>query len=581
MKLLQILMILILSLLSTNTLYAYSNGSDVSTKEEQVIELYIATFNRAPDRAGLDYWLNEMTNNHWTAEMVAQSMFMQPETENMYGDKDLKTFIKSVYENVLNREPDSAGLDYWYKDLSSGNIPKERFVIAIINGAKANGDDSDDAKVLKNKVAVGKYFTLEKGLNDVELARKVISEVSSDDTSVTKIKQEIDKDTSGDAADNTDVTCNLPVITDDSGFEDVYPSEGIKWSAKGTTVQDIADAFNNARAKDSTINKKLVMPSQEVWDSMSDSEKGLYLINKERYDRGLKPFDGIDPDVQSVAQQYAQTLHDTGKFAHDVDGSPWDRLDRDPKIKNNTDFFQYGENLAAFAATPNYPDLPMAKSVYNWIYDDAGSNWGHRKFVLAKLNDNSGEEGSEGLIGFGIIKSDDWAYYDGWNSYIIVMDGIDPAPSWDYSNTQRVSLCPNGSNDTGVSNSDNNTNQNNDRFTILDDGKLIVDNTTGLMWQNADLNHDDRDAAVAECDNLVFEGYDDWRLASTAEDKEFHYQTNLAGITPRQLFADCTAEVTTDGYVRTKKGAQQYGGNPGDEINFSGPANVRCVRNNK
>ncbi len=209
MKLLKTVIAFMLLLLSANTLYAYSNGSDISTKEEQVIELYIATFNRAPDKAGLDYWLNEMTNNNWTPEMVAQSMFMQPETENMYGDKDLKTFITSVYENVLNREPDSAGLDYWYKDLSSGNIPKEKFVIAIINGAKANGDDSDDAKVLKNKVEVGKYFTLEKGLNDVELARKVISEVSSDDTSVTKIKQEIEKDTSDNNFDDAILNATL------------------------------------------------------------------------------------------------------------------------------------------------------------------------------------------------------------------------------------------------------------------------------------------------------------------------------------------------------------------------------------
>ena len=589
MKMLKAIFAFFIITLSINTLYAYDD-SDV----DSVTELYIASFNRAPDSAGLEYWLNEMDNNHWTPQMVAKSMFMQPEANELYGDNDLDNFINSVYKNVLNRAPDSAGVDYWKKELLSGNIPKEEFLLAIINGAKAQGEDSDDTKVLKNKVEVAKYFALEKGLNDAKLAKEIISQIDSSKESVERVKSEIDKAT-GESSDDTSAKCDMPTIQDDSNFEDVYPTEGIKWSAQGTSVQDIADAFNNARAQDSTIDKKLVMPSQEVWDSMSDSQKGLYLINRERYDRGLKPFEGIDPDVQSVAQNYAQTLHDTGEFGHDVDGSPWDRLDRVPKIKNNREFFAYGENLAAFAARPNYPTLPIEKSIYNWIYNDADSNWGHRKFALAKLNDNSGKEGEEGLIGFGIIKSNDWDYYDGWNSYIIVMDGIDPAPSWDYSNTIRVPLCPNeiakdsintqNSNSSNIANSDNNSINDSDidnsRFTLLDNGRVIVDNTTGLMWQNADLNHDERDAAIVDCESLSFEGYDDWRLPTTAEDKEFHYQTNLAGITPNQLFDGCTAEVTSDGYVRTKEGANQYGGNPGDEINFSGAANVRCVRDNK
>ncbi len=48
--------------------------------------------------------------------------------------------------------------------------------------------------------------------------------------------------------------------------------------------------------------------------------------------------------------------------------------------------------------------------------------------------------------------------------------------------------------------------------------------------------------------------------------------------TPLQWFAHCTAESVSDGYVRTYRGSVLYGGNPGDSINFSGGANVRCYR---
>jgi len=79
---------------------------------------------------------------------------------------------------------------------------------------------------------------------------------------------------------------------------------------------------------------------------------------------------------------------------------------------------------------------------------------------------------------------------------------------------------------------------------------------------------------------LLMQVFSDWRLPTMAESKVFHFNMNENGHLPRQLFEHCVAEVVQDGYVKTKKGALKYGGNPGDSINFSGGANVRCVRNN-
>ncbi|WP_367278395.1 DUF4214 domain-containing protein [Sulfurimonas sp.] len=42
-----------------------------------VCKLYVATFNRAPDAAGLSYWVN---NSGLSIEGIAQSFFDQPET---------------------------------------------------------------------------------------------------------------------------------------------------------------------------------------------------------------------------------------------------------------------------------------------------------------------------------------------------------------------------------------------------------------------------------------------------------------------------------------------------------------------
>jgi len=108
---------------------------------------------------------------------------------------------------------------------------------------------------------------------------------------------------------------------------------------------------------------------------------------------------------------------------------------------------------------------------------------------------------------------------------------------------------------------------------------IIIDNKTNLMWQNKNIQHEERPEAITHCENLSFLSYDDWRLADMKDLGTFHRTTNENGIVPNQMFEHCLAEIATDNYVKTKKGAEQYGGKPGDQFNFSGAANTRCVRN--
>ncbi len=255
-----------------------------------------------------------------------------------------------------------------------------------------------------------------------------------------EVHYEWGNDNNSGADDNGSTTTTCTPISNDSNFVDSYPTD-IEYSSNGNGVTNIANAFNYARGIDSTIHTNLIMPSQNIWNSMSNQEKGLYLVNKERYDRGLKPFEGINPSVVTIAGNYAQLLYDRGTFGHNENGSPWDRLNRVSTIKNNKDFFAYGENLYVSAGT-TYTMDPIAKAIYGWIYSDSGSNYGHRNFCLAKgLNDNSGDEGVEGLIGFGVKRGDDYEYYSGWKSTIIVMNGFDPSSSWNHSTTSKVSIC--------------------------------------------------------------------------------------------------------------------------------------------
>lgn len=130
--------VILIATLTTNILFA------TQATHDNVIELYTATFDRAPTTEGLNYWLT----SNLSIEEIAQSFFDQPETQEKYpeGFSDVD-FINTIYNNVFDRDLDQEGGDYWQEELSSGSISRSKFILAIINGAH-----DDDVVILETKV---------------------------------------------------------------------------------------------------------------------------------------------------------------------------------------------------------------------------------------------------------------------------------------------------------------------------------------------------------------------------------------------------------------------------------------------
>ena len=154
--------------------------------EAQVAELYIATFGRAPDASGLDYWTNEVIDGKLDLDGVAESFFDQEETQTMYGNTSNEDFIISVYANTLGRDVDGSdeGVQYWVKELDSGSYSKDVAIKTIIDGAKAETGSPEDALLLENRVNTGLLYSQEIGTEDSPLAQEVISNVTSDSSTV-------------------------------------------------------------------------------------------------------------------------------------------------------------------------------------------------------------------------------------------------------------------------------------------------------------------------------------------------------------------------------------------------------------
>lgn len=130
-----------------------------------ITALYVGYFDRAPDPAGLQFWIDQLSAGR-EFNTIAADFAASPEAQALYpylvtpGVSTPSAFITSVYMNMFNRAPDAAGLSFWTGVLSDGRVSVADMIEAIINGAQ---DGSVDKATLDNKVAVGFDFATEAG----------------------------------------------------------------------------------------------------------------------------------------------------------------------------------------------------------------------------------------------------------------------------------------------------------------------------------------------------------------------------------------------------------------------------------
>ncbi len=85
----------------------------------QVWRLYSAFLLRQPERSGFDYWLGIRSGGS-SHVVVAESFALSTEFVNRYGSLTDAQYVRLLYRNVLCREPDPAGFNYWLLALRYG-----------------------------------------------------------------------------------------------------------------------------------------------------------------------------------------------------------------------------------------------------------------------------------------------------------------------------------------------------------------------------------------------------------------------------------------------------------------------------
>lgn len=90
------------------------------TTAPPIIRLYFAYFNRIPDYGGFSWWSEQLYFG--TSDLRGASFAFAGSAEFVmtYGILSNSDFVRLVYQNVLQRQPDQGGHDYWTGQLNQG-----------------------------------------------------------------------------------------------------------------------------------------------------------------------------------------------------------------------------------------------------------------------------------------------------------------------------------------------------------------------------------------------------------------------------------------------------------------------------
>lgn len=112
-----------------------------------VYRLYSAMFNRGPDDAGMGFWINALDHSGKVVD-IASGFVNSAEFNAIYGANATDTtFITALYNNVLHRNPDQDGLNFWINAMHNGGTRAEVLV--------GFSDSAENINVMSSIIPVG------------------------------------------------------------------------------------------------------------------------------------------------------------------------------------------------------------------------------------------------------------------------------------------------------------------------------------------------------------------------------------------------------------------------------------------
>jgi alpha-tubulin suppressor-like RCC1 family protein len=114
----------------------YSVALDSGGTAAKMYRLYQAAFNREPDFAGLGFYISSTDGSGISLSDIAKDFIASAEFQQKYGNTDNNQFTTLLYNNVLHRAPEPAGLQYWLGLLNAGSVTREQVLSSFSESAE-------------------------------------------------------------------------------------------------------------------------------------------------------------------------------------------------------------------------------------------------------------------------------------------------------------------------------------------------------------------------------------------------------------------------------------------------------------
>jgi hypothetical protein len=129
------------SRLTTGQIDRYGVATELSRSDEWISNViagfYRNTLNREPDAAGLRGWINAARSGMPLAQ-IAAGFYASPEYFAAVGQSNYRVWVTDLYQKLLLRAPDGAGLNGWVNALNAG-MPRDTVTLGFYQSAETLG----------------------------------------------------------------------------------------------------------------------------------------------------------------------------------------------------------------------------------------------------------------------------------------------------------------------------------------------------------------------------------------------------------------------------------------------------------
>ncbi|MCY4427554.1 MAG: DUF4214 domain-containing protein [Halieaceae bacterium] len=137
---------------------AQTGDEDEPNYRDQVQIMYLAYYGRPGDAGGLDFWAGKLEGVNGKLEEIINEFGTSKEFTDRFGDLDDEELVNNIYRQLLGRDADSEGLNFYVNGLREGRFTLASLALDIVKGTQQN-PGGRDAATLANKLQAANAFS--------------------------------------------------------------------------------------------------------------------------------------------------------------------------------------------------------------------------------------------------------------------------------------------------------------------------------------------------------------------------------------------------------------------------------------